>query len=188
MKSTHLLLLASLALPPLAAQNDAAIKALAAQGPSAIPKLAEFLTSPIRESRFDAVHAIVEIGTENSLDPLIRATHDPDADMQVRATDGLVNFYVPGYYRDGFGATIRKTADSVRGRFTDTNTSLIAAGAKAREDVVRAAGRLIRMGATVPTQADLVCRHGASDGRVAGAPNHRGVPVGYDAKISHSRQ
>jgi putative ABC transport system substrate-binding protein len=47
-------------------------------------------------------------------------------------------------------------------------------------------GNPIGIGLPWPTQTHLVCRHGPSDGRVVGAPNHRGVPVGYGTEISYS--
>ncbi len=45
----------------------------------------------------EAVKAIVKIDTETSLEPLIKATHDNDSEVQIRATDGIINFYLPGY-------------------------------------------------------------------------------------------
>src|SRR5579863_3560359 len=62
-----------------------------------IPVLAGYLSDPNRDIRIEAVKAIVKIGTEASLTPLVLATHDNDPDVQIRATDGLVNYYVPGY-------------------------------------------------------------------------------------------
>ena len=60
--------------------------------------------------RLEAVKAIVDIGTQRSLDPLIKACGDNDPEIQIRATDGLVNFYVPGLHQDRFDriATARR--------------------------------------------------------------------------------
>ncbi len=43
-----------------------------------IPTLAEYLSDPSRDIRIEAVKAIVKIGTEASLAPLVTATHDND--------------------------------------------------------------------------------------------------------------
>src|SRR5690348_6729505 len=66
-------------------------------GSSALPKLQEFLKNPDTGVRVEAVKQITEIGTQHSLDPLILATRDNEPEVQIRATDGLVNFYYPGY-------------------------------------------------------------------------------------------
>src|ERR1700683_4954153 len=84
------------------------VRDAAKAGSSAIPKLAEYLQNPDREVRLEAVKQIAEIGTVRSLDPLISATHDADPEIQIRATDGLVNFYLPGYLKSGFAGSLRR--------------------------------------------------------------------------------
>src|SRR5215472_7638016 len=79
------------------------VRELAKGGSNAIPQLQALLKSPDLEIRVEAVKSIVEIGTQRSLDPLIEATSDSDAEIQIRATDGLVNFYMPGYVKTGLG-------------------------------------------------------------------------------------
>ena len=83
-------------------------------GSSALPQLTEYLKNPDREVRLEAVKQIGEIGTVRSLDPLIAATHDTDAEIQIRATDGLVNFYLPGYLKTGFGGSIRRVGTDIK--------------------------------------------------------------------------
>ncbi len=70
-------------------------------GSEIIPKIEPYLSDPDLDVRREAVKAIVDIGTQRSLDPLIKATGDSDPEIQIRATDGLVNFYVPGYVKTG---------------------------------------------------------------------------------------
>src|SRR5215470_16436546 len=79
------------------------VREIAKSGSSAIPRLSEFLKNPDTEVRVEAVKQITEIGTARSLDPLIEATRDNEPEVQIRATDGLVNFYLPGYVRTGLG-------------------------------------------------------------------------------------
>ncbi len=72
------------------------VRELAKGGSNAIPQLQALLKNQDLNIRVEAVKSIVDIGTQRSLDPLIEATSDSDAEIQIRATDGLVNFYLPG--------------------------------------------------------------------------------------------
>ena len=78
-----------------------AARALAKSGSESIAQLVPLLKDSSVDVRREAVRSIVAIGTQHSLDPLIAATHDNDPEVQVRAVDGLVNFYVPGYIESG---------------------------------------------------------------------------------------
>jgi HEAT repeat protein len=66
------------------------VRELAKGGSNAIPQLQALLKNQDLNIRVEAVKAIVDIGTQRSLDPLIEATGDSDAEVQVRATDGAV--------------------------------------------------------------------------------------------------
>ena len=79
------------------------VRNLAKQGSSALPRLQELLRNPDLDIRLEAVKAITDIGTQGSLAPLIQATADNDPEVQIRATDGLVNFYLPGYVQTWTG-------------------------------------------------------------------------------------
>ena len=70
------------------------------RAPAPFPSLQELLKNPDTDVRVEAVKQLTEIGTPRSLDPLILATRDNDPEVQIRATDGLVNFYLPGYVQD----------------------------------------------------------------------------------------
>jgi HEAT repeat protein len=74
---------------------------LAKSGSEAIPQLKPMLSDPVTDVRLEVVKSLVAIGTQHSLDPLIQATRDNDSDVQVRAVDGLVNFYLPEYVQSG---------------------------------------------------------------------------------------
>jgi HEAT repeat protein len=107
-----------------------------------IAALAGFLTDPSLDVRSEAVKAIAGIGTQHSLEPLVRATHDNDAEIQIMATDGLVNFYLPGYVAKGLGGSLNRTSRLVKGFFNIRNDQVIDAGIQVREDVCRALGDL----------------------------------------------
>ena len=147
-----------------------AARDLARQGSAAIPQLTGLVSDADLEVRVETVKALVEIGTQHSLDPLIQATRDPDPEIQIRATDGLVNFYLPGYARSGFGSTLRRTGNRLVSRWTDTNDQVVEPWVEARPEVCEALGRLARGGSAMESRANsaraagiLRCREAAPD-------------------------
>jgi HEAT repeat protein len=142
-------------------------RALARQGADAIPKLAPLLSDADLEVRIEAVKALVEIGTQNSLEPLIAATRDNDPEIQIRATDGLVNFYVPGYVRTGLSSTVRRAGNTIKARFTDINDQVIDLYVEVRPEVIQALGRLIRGGGSMESRANAARAAGILRGAAA---------------------
>jgi HEAT repeat protein len=140
---------------------------LAKGGSSAIEKIEPYLSDPVLDVRTEAVKAVVEIGTQRSLDPLIKATTDSDPEIQIRATDGLVNFYLPGYARTGMGASFRRIGNSIKSKFTDTNDQVIDAYIQVRPEVILALGKLARGGASMEARANAARAVGILRGRQA---------------------
>jgi HEAT repeat protein len=136
-------------------------------GAEAIPQLLPYLTDPDLEVRIEAVKALVGIGTQYSLDPLIQAARDNDPEMQIRATDGLVNFYLPGYVRNGLSATLRRAGDRVTSHFTETNDQAIDPYIEVRPEVVEALARLVRGGSSMESRANAARAAGILRGRAA---------------------
>src|SRR5579871_3587274 len=136
---------------PLAAQDvrPKDVREVAKAGSTAIPKLQEFLKNSQLDVRVEAVKQIIEIGTARSLDPLIVATQDNDPEVQIRATDGLVNFYLPGYVQTGIGASLKRVGTSIKAKFTDTNDQVVDPYVTARPEVVAALGKLARGGGSL---------------------------------------
>src|SRR5882724_8303661 len=130
------------------------VRNLAKQGSSALPRLQELLRNPELDIGVEAVKTITEVGTPGGLAPLIQATADNDPEVQIHATDGLVNFYLPGYVQRGLGASLKRVGTSIKGRFTDTNDQVIDAFVIPRPDVIRALGALVRSGASMETRAN----------------------------------
>src|SRR5436190_24215323 len=126
-----------LACSPVAAQvtRPKDVRELAKGGSDAISKIQPLLKNPNLDVRLEAVKAIVDIGTQKSLDPLIEATTDPDPEIQIRAADGLVNFYLPGYVRTGLGAKLQRAGKAVKAKFTDTNDQVIQGYIQVRPEV-----------------------------------------------------
>jgi HEAT repeat protein len=145
-----------------------AVKELAKSGGSEIiPKLEPYLADPDVGVRLEAVKAIVDIGTQRSLDPLIKATGDSDPEIQIRATDGLVNFYVPGYVKTGLTASLRRVGSSIKAKLTDTNDLVIDPYIQPRPEVILALGHVASGGASMEARANAARAVGILRGRQA---------------------
>ncbi|MCL6512595.1 MAG: HEAT repeat domain-containing protein [Anaerolineae bacterium] len=144
-----------------------AARQLAEQGSSAIPALRKLLQDPDLEVRLEAVKAIVQIGTQHSLDALIEATRDPDPEIQIRATDGLVDFYLPGYVKTGLTATLRKVGKTIKAKFTDVNDQVVPPYLEVRPDVIEALGKLASGGSSMESRANAARAIGVLRGRAA---------------------
>jgi HEAT repeat protein len=148
-----LILLAPLCLPAQTPAPLLTFRELVQQGPASIPKLEEYLKDPAVSTRVDAVKALVEIGTAASLEPLVRATSDNDPEVQVRAAEGLVNYYYPGYVKTGLSGSLQRAGNTIKGKFTDTNTQAIDPQVKVRDEVVAALGKLAKGGSSFEARA-----------------------------------
>jgi HEAT repeat protein len=148
-------------------QRAKIVRELSKGGSDSIPKIEPYLSDPVLDVRLEAVKAIADIGTQRSLDPLIKALNDNDPEIQIRATDGLVNFYLPGYARSGLGASFRRIGTSIKSKFTDTNDQVIDAFIQVRPEVVKALGRVARGGATMDSRANAARALGILRGREA---------------------
>lgn len=168
MRRTVLLLLAGVL--TLCAQDVTRpkdVREIAKAGSSAIPRLRELLKSTDFEIKLEAVKQIVAIGTQYSLDALLDATRDNDAEIQIRATDGLVDFYLPGYIKTGFTASLKRVGTSIKGKFTDTNDQVIDPYIQVRPDIISAIGRLARGGASMEVRANAARAIGVLRGKAA---------------------
>src|SRR5258708_6302421 len=143
------------------------VRELAKGGSSVIPQLQALLKSPDLDIRVEAVKSIVEIGTQRSLDALIEATGDTDAEIQIRATDGLVNFYLPGYVKTGLGASLQRVGRGIKAKFTDTNDKIIDVYIQVRPEVIAALGKLARGGISMESRANSARAVGILRGHAA---------------------
>jgi HEAT repeat protein len=169
MRIIPIALLALAAWQPLAAQEvrPKDVREAAKGGSAAIPKLQEFLKNPSREVRDQAVRELIDIGTGGSIDPLIQATRDNDPEIQMLATDGLVNFYSPGYVKGGIAGTVRRVATSIRSKFTDTNDLVIPSYVLVRPEVTAALAQLVTGGASLESRANAAHAAGILRGKAA---------------------
>lgn len=156
------LLLALLAGAALFAQEDSKqklryLRDLSRQGSPAIERIAPYLNDAAPEVRREAVKALVLIGTLRSLDPLVAACRDNDPEVQIRAVDGIVNFYLPGYVARGFSATLRRAGNLITGRWSDgPNEDVVEPDTPVRGEIVEAISRLAESGASLDSRANAL--------------------------------
>ncbi len=135
-------------------QRIMTIRNLAKRDYTVIPTLAEYLKDANRDIRIEAVKAIVRIDTMHSLDALILATHDKDAEVQIRATDGIVNAYLPGYVKSGLTGSLTKGVRQVKSYFSSRNDQVIDQEVVIRPDVAQALSDEIAGGASLDAKSN----------------------------------
>lgn len=149
-------------------QKVKAIRELGKQGSQSIPKIEPYLADAATEVRVEAVKALTDAGGVNSLDPLIAATRDNDPEVQIRATDGLVNFYSPGYLQHGgISGTLKRAGTAIKAKFTDMNDVVIPPYIQVRPEVIAALGKLASGGGSMEARANAARAIGILRGRAA---------------------
>src|SRR5580704_1708473 len=143
------------------------VRELGKGGSENIPRIEPFLSDASVDVRLEAVKAITDIGTQRSLDPLVKATSDSDPEVQIRATDGLVNFYVPGYLKTGLTAPLRRAGSSIKGKFTDTNDLVVDPYIQVRPEIIAALGHIVSGGSTMDARSNAARAVGILRGRQA---------------------
>lgn len=150
-----------------AAQTPKDVRLTAKQGQSAIPTVAGYLNSASVDTRIEAVKQLTALGGRDSIDPLIKATGDADPEVQIRATDGLVNYYLPGYVRQGLGSTLVRAGATIKAKFNDANDQIVDSFVIVRPDVITALGQLARGGSSFDARANACRAIGILRGRAA---------------------
>lgn len=140
-----------------------AVRDLREGGSNAISALVPLLSDADRDVRLETVRTIVTIGTQHSLDPLVTATRDNDPEVQIRATDGLVNFYVPGYVTTG----VARFGSAIRGRFDRENRDVVDSWITVRPEIITAIGKLARGGSSLESRANAARAIGILRGKAA---------------------
>ncbi len=144
----------------LAAQADSkakmrSLKDAARQGSSGISSITPMLSDEDVEVRREAVKALVQIGTQRSLEPLVTACRDNDLEVQVWATDGLVNFYLPGYVSHGFSASLKRVSNRLTARWNEpSNDDVVDPDTPIRPEIVKALSELAESGAGMESRAN----------------------------------
>ena len=148
-------------------QRTRAVRDMAGQGQDAIPKIAPYLKDIDLNVRLEAVKALDNIGGPKTVDALVEAARDNDPEIQIRASDGLVNVYLPGYLKTGLSGTLKRAGNSIRAKFTDTNDQMIDAYVEVPPPVIQVLGRLARGGASIESRANAARAVGILRGQAA---------------------
>ena len=145
-------------------QRAKAARETVKEGPGAIDKLKPLLADADAKVRLEVVKAIAEIGGKNSIDPLVQAASDNDAAVQIWATDGLVNFYLPGYLQT---SSIKRLGTVLKSKFLEKDEQIVPDYVIVREDVIAALGRQARGGASMESRAEAARAVGVLRGKAA---------------------
>jgi HEAT repeat protein len=148
-------------------QRVRAVRELSKQNDDAISKIVPYVSDADVTVRVEATKALVEIGGPKTIDGLLKAAADNDPEVQIRATDGLVNIYLPGYIKTGFSGTLSRAGNSVRGKFSDTNDQVIDAYVMVRPEVITALGKIARGAASLEARTNATRALGVLRGRAA---------------------
>jgi HEAT repeat protein len=140
---------------------------LGKQGEDAIPQLLPYLSDNDISVRIEAVKSLDEIGGPKTVDPLVKLCTDPDPEIEIRATDGLVNAYLPGYLKTGLSGTLQRVGTSIKAKLRDSNGQVIEAYVEVRPEVIAALGKLVRAGAGTDVRANAARAVGILRGRGA---------------------
>lgn len=154
------------------AQQDTKQRARAAhdlgkQGEDAIPKLLPYVSDNDISVRIEAVKALDEIGGPKTVDPLVKLCVDPDPEIEIRATDGLINAYMPGYLKSGLSGTLQRVGTSIKAKFNGSNDQVIDAYVEVRPEVISALGKLVTKGSGTDARANAARAIGILRGRAA---------------------
>jgi HEAT repeat protein len=147
-------LLAALAFSQDVKQRARAAHDLAKQGEDAIPKLLPYVGDNDIAVRLEAVKALDDIGGPKTVDPLVKLANDPDPEIDIRATDGLVNVYLPGYLKTGISGTLQHVGTSIKAKFSESNDQIIESYVEVRPEVITALGTLVNHGEGVTARAN----------------------------------
>ncbi len=129
--------------------------------------MTELLKNSDTKVRSEAVKGLVEIGGPKSLEPLIEATRDNDDRIQMRAVDGLVNVYMPGYVAQGLTANLKRAGSSIKQRFVDRNDQAIERYVLVRPEVMDAIAKLVTGGSSMESRANAARAIGILRGKRA---------------------
>ena len=140
---------------------------LGKQGEDSIPKLLPYVSDPDISVRLETVKSLDDIGGPKTVDPLVRLVNDPDPEIDIRATDGLVNVYMPGYLKTGISGTLQHVGTSIKAKFSDSNDQIIEPYVEVRPEVITALGTLVKKGAGTAARANAARAIGILRGRAA---------------------
>jgi len=160
--------LCCLVLTPLFGQlKPKDVREIGKDGAPALPKLREILKDPDPRNRAEAARVIGEIGTAQSIDLLLEALRDNHPDVQIRATDALVNFYLPGYIQSGLAGRLKSVGRAIPWRSPSENDQVVEPYVQVRPEVIEELGKIARGGSSMASRANAARAVGILRGRAA---------------------
>ncbi|WP_155121315.1 HEAT repeat domain-containing protein [Bryobacter aggregatus] len=89
------------------------IESLAKQGQNAVPAIAAYQRDPDVSVRYAAAEALIQAGGVQAADALRTSCQDGSAAIQRLSIAGIVNFYKPGYVKQGIKAKVGAVGDKI---------------------------------------------------------------------------
>ncbi|HMJ61843.1 MAG TPA: HEAT repeat domain-containing protein, partial [Bryobacteraceae bacterium] len=149
-------------------QRVARVRDLAKRDSAALADLAPYLRDPDRDVRLEAIKAVVRIDTRASLDALVAATHDRDPEIRIRATDGIVNTYLPGYVAsNSLSGNFTRGVRQIRDFFASRNDQVVDADVIIRPDAAEALANEINDGFSFDARSNAALAAGILRARPA---------------------
>jgi HEAT repeat protein len=103
-----------------------------------VKTISAYLNDPAVEVRMEVVRRLNEIGGARVVPGLVTATADSDAEVQIHATDGLVDIFLPGYAKNGIARTTSRSGDVVKVRFNDPGDLVVDGYVRVAPEVITA--------------------------------------------------
>jgi HEAT repeat protein len=120
-------------------QRVARVRELGKRDTAALADLAPYLRDSDRDVRLEAIKAVVRIDTRASLDALVAGTRDRDPEIRIRATDGIVNTYLPGYVaNNSLSGNFTRGFRHIKDFFSSRNDQVVDADVVIRPDAAQA--------------------------------------------------
>jgi HEAT repeat protein len=149
-------------------QRIARVRELGKRDTAALGDLAPYLRDPERDVRLEAIKAVVRIDTRASLDALVAATHDRDPEIRIRATDGIVNTYLPGYVaNNSLSGRFTRGFRQIRDFFATRNDQVVDADVVIRPDAAEALADQINDGFSFDARSNAALAAGILRARPA---------------------
>jgi HEAT repeat protein len=130
-----------------------AIKALAERGEDGLAGITAYAADPSVDVRVEVVKRLAEIGGPRVEAALLRILRDPDPEIQIRATDGLVNIYLPGYLKTAPSHNLYRNKDGIRVTF-DPNEQVIDSYVAVTPEVITSLDTLMKTAANFDSRAN----------------------------------
>lgn len=130
-------------------QRVKAARAFAKEGSAGVDRLKPLLSDAEVTVRRAAVESLVAIGGQQTLEPLTHSLSDGDGEVQQMAANGLVNFYLPGYYQSGWRGRLKRGSDGLLDRFRGADEPVAPVYVTARPEIIAALGRVTATSASM---------------------------------------